>query len=133
MRRKTRVLTPVFRQLSFSQLISTVCRILPHCAHAADMNFYLSIFWILIRIGIQRCRFWSTSQFLLSAGYPSEPSSTDEDSDPYPPFYLGKKTFFRFFSVSAKYSCGFPDPQVLPIIVVDRYLDYFTTIMEDRL
>ena len=23
--------------------------------------------------------------------------------------------------------------QVLPIIVVDRYLDYFTTIMEDRL
>ena len=35
-------------------------------------------------------------------------------------------------SVSAKYSCGFPDPQVLPIIVVDRYLDYFTTIMEDR-
>ena len=25
------------------------------------------------------------------------------------------------------------DPQVLPIIVVDRYLDYFTTIMEDRL
>ena len=36
-------------------------------------------------------------------------------------------------NVSAKYSCGFPDPQVLPIIVVDRYLDYFTTIMEDRL
>ena len=35
--------------------------------------------------------------------------------------------------VSVKYSCGFPDPQVLPIIVVDRYLDYFTTIMEDRL
>ena len=34
--------------------------------------------------------------------------------------------------VSAKYSCGFPDPQVLPIIVVERYLDYFTTIMEDR-
>ncbi|MEY8414491.1 helix-turn-helix transcriptional regulator, partial [Lachnospiraceae bacterium 62-26] len=25
--------------------------------------------------------------------------------------------------VSAKYSCGFPDPQVSPIIVVDRYLD----------
>ena len=37
------------------------------------------------------------------------------------------------YKVSAKYSCGFPDPQVLPIIVVDRYLDYFTTIMEDRL
>jgi len=36
-------------------------------------------------------------------------------------------------NVSAKYSCGFPDPQVSPIIVVDRYLDYFTTIMEDRL
>ena len=35
--------------------------------------------------------------------------------------------------VSAKYSCGFPDPQVSFIIVVDRYLDYFTTIMEDRL
>ena len=35
--------------------------------------------------------------------------------------------------VSAKYSCGFPNPQVSPIIVVDRYLDYFTTIMEDRL
>ena len=34
--------------------------------------------------------------------------------------------------VSAKYSCGFPDPQVPPIIVVDRYLDHFTTIM-DRL
>ena len=40
----------------------------------------------------------------------------------------------KFYSkVSAKYSCGFPDPQVSPIIVVDRYLDYFTTIMEDRL
>ena len=37
------------------------------------------------------------------------------------------------YNVSAKYSCGFPDPQVSPIIVVDRYLDYFTTIMEDRL
>ena len=39
----------------------------------------------------------------------------------------------KSYEVSAKYSCGFPDPQVLPIIVVDRYLDYFTTIMEDRL
>ena len=66
MRRKTRVLTPVFRQLSFSQLISTVCRILPHCAHAADMNFYLSIFWILIRTGIQRCRFWSIPKVSFS-------------------------------------------------------------------
>ena len=44
MRRKTRVLTPVFRQLSFSQLLSTVCRILPHCAHVADMNFFW-VFW----------------------------------------------------------------------------------------
>ena len=39
----------------------------------------------------------------------------------------------HLYNVSAKYSCGFPDPQVLPIIVVDRYLDYFTTIMEGRL
>ena len=37
------------------------------------------------------------------------------------------------YKVSAKYSCGFPDPLILLIIVVDRYLDYFTTIMEDRL
>lgn len=68
MRRKTRVLTPVFRQLSFSQLISTVCRILPHCAHAADMIFseYLGI---LIRTGIQRYRFWSIPQFLLLTGF----------------------------------------------------------------
>ena len=29
------------------------------------------------------------------------------------------------YVVSAKYSCGFPDPQVSPIIVADRYLDYF--------
>lgn len=33
------------------------------------------------------------------------------------------------FTVSVKYSCGLPDPQVLPIIVVDRYLDYLTTSM----
>ena len=44
-----------------------------------------------------------------------------------------KKKFDSRWKVSAKYSCGFPDPQVLPIIVADRYLDYFTTIMEDRL
>ena len=37
-----------------------------------------------------------------------------------------------WYFVSVKYSCGFPDPQVFPIIVVDRYLDYFSTIM-DRL
>lgn len=35
--------------------------------------------------------------------------------------------------VSAKYSCGFSNPQISPIIATDRYLDYFTTIMEDRL
>ena len=35
--------------------------------------------------------------------------------------------------VSAKYSCGFPNFQASDIMVVDRYLDYFTTIMEDRL
>nr|DAE14804.1 MAG TPA: hypothetical protein [Siphoviridae sp. ctTBd21] len=60
MRRKTRVLTPVFRQLSFSQLLSTVCRILPHCAHAAGMNFFLSIL-----------------------GYSSEPASKDISSGQY--------------------------------------------------
>ena len=37
------------------------------------------------------------------------------------------------FTVSAKYSSGFPDPQVSSIIVIERDLDYFTTIMEDRL
>lgn len=36
-------------------------------------------------------------------------------------------------NVSAKYSCGFSNPQISSIIVTDRYLDYFTTIMEDRL
>lgn len=35
--------------------------------------------------------------------------------------------------VSDKYSCGFPNPLVSSIIVGERYLDYFTTIMEDRL
>ena len=35
--------------------------------------------------------------------------------------------------VSAKYSSGFPTPLFSFIIVVERYLDYFTTIMEDRL
>ena len=43
------------------------------------------------------------------------------------------KQYINWYNVSAKYSCGFPNPQVSPIIVVDRYLDYFTTIMEDRL
>lgn len=36
------------------------------------------------------------------------------------------------YKVSAKYSSGFPDSQVLPISVVDRYLDYFSTIFGDR-
>ena len=35
--------------------------------------------------------------------------------------------------VSAKYSCGFSDLLDSSIIVDERYLDYFTTIMEDRL
>lgn len=35
--------------------------------------------------------------------------------------------------VSAKYSYGFPNPQDSSIIVAVRYLDYFTTMMEDRL
>ena len=35
--------------------------------------------------------------------------------------------------VSAKYSCGFPNTLVSSIIVGERYLDYFTTITEDRL
>lgn len=35
--------------------------------------------------------------------------------------------------VNAKYSYGFPNPQDSSIIVAVRYLDYFTTIMEDRL
>ena len=35
--------------------------------------------------------------------------------------------------VSAKYSCGFSNLLDSSIIVDERYLDYFTTIMEDRL
>ena len=35
--------------------------------------------------------------------------------------------------VSVKYSCGFSNPQISPIIAADRYLDYFITIMKDRL
>ena len=35
--------------------------------------------------------------------------------------------------VSAKYSCGFSIFLVSSIIVGERYLDYFTTITEDRL
>ena len=44
-------------------------------------------------------------------------------------YLKGKSTLM----VSAKYSCGFSNPQISPIIATDRYLDYFTTIMEDRL
>ena len=35
--------------------------------------------------------------------------------------------------VSTKYSRGFSNLRVSPVIVVDRYLDYFTTIMGDGL
>ena len=35
--------------------------------------------------------------------------------------------------VSAKYSCGFSNILISSIIVGERYLDYFTTITEDRL
>ena len=35
--------------------------------------------------------------------------------------------------VSAKYSCGFSNTLISSIIVGERYLDYFTTITEDRL
>ena len=35
--------------------------------------------------------------------------------------------------VSAKYSCGFSNTLISSIIVDERYLDYFTTITEDRL
>lgn len=37
------------------------------------------------------------------------------------------------FMVSAKYSCGFSNFLISSIIVGERYLDYFTTITEDRL
>ena len=37
------------------------------------------------------------------------------------------------FTVSAKYSCGFSNTLISSIIVGERYLNYFTTITEDRL
>ena len=37
------------------------------------------------------------------------------------------------FRVSAKYSCGFPNTLFPSIIAGEGYLDYFTTITEDRL
>ena len=36
-------------------------------------------------------------------------------------------------NVSAKYSCGFSNTLISSIIVGERYLNYFTTITEDRL
>ena len=48
--------------------------------------------------------------------------------------YMYWKRLLRFKSfVSAKYSCGFSIFLVSSIIVDERYLDYFTTITEDRL
>lgn len=43
------------------------------------------------------------------------------------------KNIEEYKGVSAKYSCGFSNPLDSSIIVDERYLDYFTTIMEDRL
>ena len=59
MRRKTRVPTFRFHQLSLLQLLSALCRILPHCAHVADMNFY----------------------FEYPLGYSSDPASEDVGSN----------------------------------------------------
>ena len=42
-------------------------------------------------------------------------------------------TIEELLNVSAKYSCGFSIFLVSSIIVGERYLDYFTTITEDRL
>ena len=47
--------------------------------------------------------------------------------------YAGGDQSLMRFLVTAKYSCGFSRPVFLLIIVAVRYLDYFTTIMEDRL
>lgn len=41
--------------------------------------------------------------------------------------------FIEQIKVSAKYSCGFSNTLISSIIVGERYLDYFTTITEDRL
>ena len=46
---------------------------------------------------------------------------------------MAKTTPIHEFMVSAKYSCGFSNLLDSSIIVDERYLDYFTTIMEDRL
>ena len=42
-------------------------------------------------------------------------------------------SYLTISKVSAKYSCGFPNTLFPSIIVGERYLDYFTTITEDRL
>ena len=42
-------------------------------------------------------------------------------------------TEFYSCMVSAKYSCGFSNTLISSIIVGERYLNYFTTITEDRL
>ena len=48
--------------------------------------------------------------------------------------FFFKYTFCSlFYSVSAKYSCGFSIFLVSSIIVDEKYLDYFNTITEDRL
>ena len=47
----------------YNNCFPVVCRILPHCAHVADMNFCLSILWIPIRTVIRRWRLWSASNF----------------------------------------------------------------------
>lgn len=56
----------------------------------------------------------------------------DEDFSDYKILVLAKAVRDKL-SVSAKYSYGFPNPQDSSIIVAVRYLDYFTTMMEDRL
>lgn len=51
----------------------------------------------------------------------------------YGPFIIVVTLIIFTFFVSAKYSCGFSIFLVSSIIVGERYLDYFTTITEDRL
>ena len=46
---------------------------------------------------------------------------------------LNQPFTYYYYIVSAKYFCGFPNPLVSSIIVGERYLDYFTTMTEDRL
>ena len=46
---------------------------------------------------------------------------------------LDLRSTLGYYKVSAKYSCGFSNTLISSIIVGERYLDYFTTITEDRL